>query len=179
MTSRKAPLRPAQFASSASDRLAFWSATFFGSGLFPFAPGTAGTLAGLPWVAAVTTLPLPAQIGIWTATTVLGAWSAARVDTVAGTGDHGSIVIDEVIGMGISAMACRMEWLHFAVAFALFRFFDITKIPPVRQVDTWSKRKAREAGAIWGGLGVMLDDVLAGLQALAVFILLNRMGWLP
>jgi phosphatidylglycerophosphatase A len=179
MNSRKPPLRLSQFAGSPADRIAFWSATFFGTGLFPVAPGTAGTLAGLPLVAAATTLPISTQIAIWTFTTVLGSWAAARVDSRAGTGDHGSIVIDEVIGLGISAMACRMEWMHFAVAFALFRFFDITKIPPVRQVDTWSKRKALEAGALWGGFGVMLDDILAGLQALAVFIFLTHYGWLP
>jgi len=159
--------------------VAFWSATFLGSGLSPVAPGTAGTLAALPLVAGVTLLSLPFQIGIWALVTLLGTWAAARVDSKAGTGDHGSIVIDEVIGMGISAMACERDWLHFGAAFVLFRFFDITKIPPVRQVDTWSKKKARESGALWGGLGVMLDDILAGIQALAFFVLLKHWSLLP
>jgi len=175
---KKTPLQFSQFKNTPSDLLAFGAATFFGSGLFPVAPGTAGTLAGLPLVVAILTLPLPMQIGFWIAMTALGTWAASRVDSKAGTGDHGSIVIDEVIGMGIAAMACQFTPLHLGTAFVLFRFFDITKIPPVRQVDTWSKRKARESGALWGGLGVMLDDILAGLQALAVFKLLQLWGWL-
>jgi len=175
---KKLPLQFSQFKNSPADLTAFGAATFFGSGLFPVAPGTAGTLAGLPLVMAILALPLPGQIGFWIAMTALGTWAAARVDSKAGTGDHGSIVIDEVIGMGISAMACQFTPLHIGTAFVLFRFFDITKIPPVRQVDTWSKRKAREAGALWGGLGVMLDDILAGIQALGIFKLLQLWGWL-
>ncbi len=175
---KTAPLKAADFSQSTADRLAFGIATFFGSGLSPIAPGTAGTLAALPLVAAVTTLPWAAQLVLWLIITLLGTWAAARVSVITRTGDHGSIVIDEVIGMGIAALLCPLAPIPFGIAFVLFRFFDITKPPPVRQVDQWSKNKARES-AYWGGFGVMADDILAGLQALAVYATLNHFGWIP
>jgi phosphatidylglycerophosphatase A len=179
MSQTKNTLRHQDFSNSATDRLAFWVATFFGSGLAPVAPGTAGSLAALPLVAAVTQWSLITQISLWLIVTTVGTWAAARVNSITRSGDHGAIVIDEVVGMGIAAMACPLNPLPFLIAFGLFRLFDIIKIPPVRQVDQWSKRKAREAGPLWGGFGVMADDVLAGVQALLTYITLNQIGWIP
>jgi phosphatidylglycerophosphatase A len=86
-------------------------------------------------------------------------------------------VIDEVIGMGIAALLCSFSFFEFALAFFLFRLFDITKPPPVRQLDEWSKKKAMESGPLWAGFGIMADDIVAGLQALATFWILKQLGW--
>jgi len=174
-----APLKPSDFRSHLSDRLAFWIATFFGSGLSPVAPGTAGSLAALPLVAVVSTWTLIAQISVWAGVTALGTWAAARVCERTKTADHGSIVIDEVVGLGISVLFCSFSVFQFALAFALFRFFDITKIPPVRQLDQWSKKKAFASGPLWAGFGIMADDIVAGLQALMTYWTLQQLGWIP
>jgi phosphatidylglycerophosphatase A len=87
-----------------------------------------------------------------------------------GTGDNQNIVIDEVIGLGITAWTAGRDLKTLFAAFVLFRFFDVIKPPPVRQVDLWSKRQASP----WaGGFGVIADDIVAGFQALAVILVLQ------
>ena len=137
-------------------------ATWGGTGLSPFAPGTVGSMAALPLCVWALHLAPWWVVGLGAALWVLGVWSAARAGAAWGQVDHPAIVIDEVLGQLI-AMAIPWFWLQTpvnpvllaAIAFALFRLFDITKPWPVRYFDRTWKSPA----------GVMFDDVLAGVLA--------------
>ena len=138
----------------------------FGSGLAPFAPGTFGTLVAIPLAlllrasgndAAFVTAIVVAQVA--------GAWSAHVCGRDLGVADHGSIVIDEIAAFLIVLFFVGSEPLKIAIAFGLFRLFDIVKPPPIRQLDA----------AMKNGVGVMADDVLAALYALLVYALGQRL----
>jgi phosphatidylglycerophosphatase A len=139
-------------------------ATWFGAGLLPWAPGTWGSLAALPfaWVIAW----LFGAAGLLAAAAALffiGWWAAARLGRATGIKDGRSIVVDEVVGQWLSLVAAPLAPGAYALAFVLFRLFDITKPWPAR----WADR------ALPGGFGVMADDVIAGLYAaLALRVLL-------
>jgi phosphatidylglycerophosphatase A len=135
----------------------------FGSGLAPKAPGTFGTLVGLllflaleqviaPWHVAILAIPL----------FFVGIWASAVTGRDLGVADHGAIVIDEIVAFLPVAVFANKSPLMLAVAFGLFRLFDIWKPFPIRQVDRRVK----------GGFGVMIDDILAALYACAVIALL-------
>ena len=135
----------------------------FGAGLVPRAPGTAGSLIGL--AAAM----LAAQWGGWVAAAITAVVAAAGV-WICGEGarrlavhDHPAIVWDEIAGMMITMLAAPRGWLWAVLAFALFRGFDIIKPWPIRQVDH----------AMRGGAGIMLDDVMAGILAALVLLLVR------
>lgn len=135
-----------------------WFALGFGSGLSPVAPGTAGSLlAAVLWWFFMAGQPLWLQILVLVAGFELGVrasnWMIART----GIKDPGFIVWDECIGMGIALLFVPKTLLGYATAFALFRLFDIVKRGPVGWADKHFS----------GGFGVMFDDVLAGLLALA------------
>ena len=142
-----------------------WLAVGFGSGLAPRAPGTFGTLAALPvvvfaWWAlpalwyAVLTLPL----------FLLGVYASERTANDSGIKDPGAIVIDEWVGLWASALWLPFHWLNVLLIFVLFRLFDILKPWPV----SWADRRCS------GGLGIMLDDLLAGLLTCALLQLMIR-----
>jgi phosphatidylglycerophosphatase A len=127
-----------------------------GSGLAPKAPGTFGTLAALPiywwlladlapWVFALMTL----------LTFVLGVYVCEKTSQDLGVHDHGGIVIDEWVGMWITLFLLPKSLFWLALAFVLFRFFDIIKPWPIKWLDQHVK----------GGFGIMIDDVLAGVMA--------------
>ena len=127
-----------------------------GSGLAPFAPGTFGTVLGWPlaWWAGALLPPWGAWV-LAIALFALGTWAAERTGRDLGIVDHGGIVIDETVAfMGLLlALPRRVDML--IGAFLLFRLFDIWKPWPIRQVER----------AVPGGLGVMVDDLLAALYA--------------
>ena len=136
-----------------------WIATALGAGLSPKAPGTAGSLlALLPWWFLLRDLPLTWYVVVLVAGFALGVWACAVSDRRVGMHDQGALVWDEVIGVWITLLAAPRQWWWMIVGFALFRLFDIWKPWPV----SWADRK------VHGGLGVMLDDVLAGIYALIV-----------
>jgi phosphatidylglycerophosphatase A len=160
---------------------AFLIATALGAGLVPIAPGTAGSLIALPLPLVTLQLPMGSRILAWLALTGLGIWAAKNWDQFQKSSDNQSIVIDEVVGLWLTAWTAE-SWTTLLAAFVVFRFFDVVKIPPVRQVDRWSKKKAAEGtptAAWWGGFGVVADDVLAGIQGLAVIMALQKWGMLP
>lgn len=157
-------------------RIALAVATALGAGLVPKAPGTAGTLVAIPLAYFTAAWSWPPRVALWFFITLIGTWSAKELDERMGTGDHQSICIDEVLGYGIAAWTAGTEPVALGVAFVLFRFFDIVKPWPVRQIDRWSKKNASP----WrGGFGVMADDIVAGIQALLVLLLLQRLGVFP
>ncbi len=139
-------------------------ATFFGAGTFPFASGTFGSMAALPF--GVLMLQLPSPLGrllLLVATCgalALGVWASKLYADAAGRSDPGEIVIDEVAGQWLALIFVTPDnpW-HFLIAFVLFRFFDITKIWPAN----WAQDKLPH------GWGVMMDDIVAGLYAAIVF----------
>jgi len=129
----------------------------FGSGLAPKAPGTFGTVVGLPlyWLIASTSLPI--QLAIITVGFFIGVYFCDVAGKNLGVSDHGSIVWDEIIAMMLVLTIAPMSTLWWMVAFILFRLFDIWKPFPIRQCDAKLK----------GGFGVMFDDILAAVYAMA------------
>jgi phosphatidylglycerophosphatase A len=137
----------------------------FGSGLVPFAPGTWGTL--FAWASFVV-LDRWLGDGGWAllilATIVLGAAAAQRTGLTLGRADHGAIVIDEIVAFWLVLWLLPPGVLTQAFGFVAFRFFDILKPPPIRAIERRFK----------GGLGVMLDDLMAALYTLLAAAILIR-----
>jgi len=130
----------------------------FGTGLAPRAPGTAGTLAGVLLYLALAALPLPVYLGLSLGLFLLGVWICGRAARDLNAHDHPSIVFDEMIGYLVTMAGAPFGIGWLALGFVLFRFFDIVKPWPISLLD----RK------VPGGFGIMLDDLAAGLLALAV-----------
>jgi len=138
----------------------------FGSGLAPFAPGTFGTLVAIPLALLLHAYGNDAAfIAAIVAAFVLGAWSAQTTGRNLGVADHGSIVVDEIAAFLLVLFFVGVDPLRVALAFVLFRIFDIVKPPPIRQLDA----------AFKNGVGVMADDLLAALYTLVVFAVGHRL----
>lgn len=136
--------------------LAFASAGY--AGFFPIAPGTAGSAVGLAlwWGLRAAGASMAVELAVVALLLVVGAVAATRAEAALGTTDPGPVVIDEVMGMGVTLIAAPLTWGTAILGFLLFRLFDIVKPPPARQLE-----KAH------GGWGIMLDDLAAGLYAWA------------
>ena len=128
-----------------------------GLGLAPRAPGTFGTLLGIPLLFLMPA-NLVAYIVVVVVLFVLGVWCCDVCAKNLGVHDHPGIVWDEVVGYLITMMAVPKTFLWIVVGFAVFRFFDILKPWPIGWVDKH----------VHGGLGIMLDDVLAAVFSLIV-----------
>lgn len=136
-----------------------WIATALGTGLVPRAPGTAGSLVALlPWGFLLRGLPPGWYVVVLAAGFGLGVWACGVSGRRLGVADHGALVWDEVIGMWITLFMAPAGWWWMLAGFVLFRLFDIGKPWPV----CWADRR------VHGGVGVMLDDVFAGVYALIV-----------
>lgn len=134
----------------------------FGSGLSPKAPGTMGTLAAIPLYLLLVNFPLWVYLLMLLLISLGGIWLCGESSRRLGVHDHGGIVWDEFAGYLLTMTAAPPGWLWIAIGFALFRLFDIWKPWPVRIAD----RK------VHGGVGIMLDDLLAGIYAWIVLQLL-------
>ena len=142
-----------------------WIGTGFGSGLAPRAPGTAGSLAALlPWWFAMQALDPRAYLLVVALAFALGVWAGEWLIARTRIADPSVFVWDEFVGLWITLFLAPPGWAWVLAGFALFRLFDIWKPWPVR----WADR------SVHGGLGIMLDDVLAGLYALAALQLAAR-----
>ena len=137
----------------------------FGTGLAPKAPGTVGSLPGILLAWFTLDMGLAVQLGIATALFVAGIWICGESARRIGVHDHGGIVWDEICGMYVTLLLAPPTLLGYALAFGLFRVFDIVKPWPIRDLDH----------RLGGGLGIMLDDLAAAVYAL---ILLALYGWL-
>jgi len=132
----------------------------FGAGLAPVAPGTFGTLlsVGLYWALAPFLPPLAIAF-LAIPLFFVGVWACGRTGRDLGVPDHGAMVWDEVVAFLPLAALASASFLLQALAFALFRLFDIWKPYPIREVE----RRAK------GGFGVMIDDVFAAFYAYVAF----------
>lgn len=140
-----------------------WLAFGFGSGLSPRAPGTAGSLAAL--LPALVLWPLPMGWGLLLVAIAfaIGCWCCQRCAQQLGEDDPGAIVWDEFVGVWLVLVLVPKLWWLWLLAWALFRVFDILKPWPISAVER----------RVDGGLGIMLDDILAALMAAAVI----QVGW--
>ena len=137
----------------------------FGTGLAPIAPGTFGSLPGVLLFWLTMDFGLYVQLGVAAALVVAGVWICGESARRIGVHDYGGIVWDEIAGMYVTLLAAPVSLLGWVLAFVLFRITDIVKPWPIRDLDH----------RIEGGLGIMLDDLVAALYA-AVILGLYR--WL-
>jgi len=129
-----------------------------GAGLSPVAPGTMGTLVAVPFVFALKSLDTPVFWGVLLLLFLLGVRMCGQVSRSLGVHDHGGIVWDEMVGYWLAVAFVPLQWQWLLAAFVLFRFFDIVKPWPIRQLD----RK------VSGGFGIMLDDIVAALFTVVI-----------
>ena len=166
----KAPRPPAKLVLTTPEHMVAFG---FGAGLSPFAPGTAGTLLAVPVWVLVCWMPWPAYLMLVAALFGVGVFICGRSAKLLGVDDHSGIVFDEVVGFLVAAAsilpgqstAAGPLWMWLVAAFVLFRFFDIVKPWPIRQLDR----------SLHGGIGIMLDDFVAGIYA---GILLGIARWI-
>ena len=128
----------------------------FGAGLSPKAPGTMGTLVAVPLFLLLAYLPVYVYLALITAAFLVGIYLCGRTASDLGVHDHGGIVWDEFVGYWITMILVPVTWYWVLAGFVLFRVFDILKPFPIG----WLDKK------VGGGLGIMIDDVLAGVYAL-------------
>ena len=138
----------------------------FGSGLSPKAPGTLGTLVAVPLYLLLAPLSAPLYLALVAAGFLAGIGICGRTSRDLGVHDHGGIVWDEIIGYLVAMSLAPPAWWWILPGFVLFRFFDILKPWPIAWLDR----------SVAGGVGIMLDDVAAGLYAGTVMFLLHW-GW--
>lgn len=128
----------------------------FGSGLAKKAPGTFGTLIGLPLFWLIAPYSIGQQLIIITALFVLGIYFCTFTGRALGIVDHGSIVWDEIVAIMLVLTFTPLQWQWWLAAFILFRLFDIWKPYPIHQLEAKFKN----------GFGVMFDDLLAAIYAI-------------
>jgi phosphatidylglycerophosphatase A len=109
----------------------------------------------------------PGLVAYLVAVTAIGTWAAHRAEPLLGGKDPGAIVVDEVAGMTLAVLAVPLTPAALVVGFLLFRIFDVLKPPP-----------AGVSQRLPGGIGVVIDDLIAGLYALVILVALARRGWL-
>ena len=142
------------------------AATGFGSGYAPLAPGTAGTLVGIPLYLVFSVLPWPLWLITVVAFTCLAWHVSEEAEKLFGRKDAPCIVIDEIAGLQWSLFLIAPTVLHMVLGFFLFRLFDIVKPFPARLFQE----------RLPGGLGVVADDLAAGVYANVVLQVLIRLG---
>ncbi len=130
----------------------------FGAGLSPYAPGTFGTLVAVPIVLLVSQYGWVVHLAFALFAFVAGIYICGASARKLGVHDHPAIVWDEIAGYSVTMLAAPSEPAWLAAGFVLFRFFDIVKPSPIREADH----------SLRGGLGIILDDIIAGLFAGAI-----------
>lgn len=137
----------------------------FGSGLLPFVPGTWGTLAGIPIYLLIAGCSWPIYLTVTVIGFVVGVFICDRVSKDLGVHDFSGIVVDEIVGYLLTLFLVPPSIVWMIIGFFLFRLFDIWKPQPIKYVDKHIK----------GGLGIMLDDILAAIPA---WLILQLLIWI-
>lgn len=132
----------------------------FGAGMIPVAPGTFGTLLAVPIVVFVMHFGFAAHLGFAVAASLFGIYVCGESARRLGVHDHPGIVWDEITGFAVTMLASPPQFYWLLGGFALFRLFDIWKPWPIREADH----------SLPGGLGIMLDDIIAGVFAAAILL---------
>jgi phosphatidylglycerophosphatase A len=148
-----------------NEKLIKFLATGFGAGLAPVAPGTIGTLVGVGICLICWYLPWPLRFFIVIALAGFSIYIAGLAEKIYRKKDDQRIVIDEIAGFQVTMLPMTITGLHLLFAFVLFRIFDILKPFPLRDLQKIS-----------GGLGIVLDDVAAGIYAGLLMMLLVFFG---
>lgn len=141
------------------EKVNYFIAVGFGLGHLPKAPGTWGTLGGVILYLVLLPFSLPIYVTVTLLALVFGCWLCEKVAKQMNVYDHASVVWDEIVGYCIAMIGAPKTILSIIIGFILFRLFDIMKPWPIRWVDTHVK----------SGIGMMLDDVLAGLFVCIIF----------
>jgi phosphatidylglycerophosphatase A len=150
-------------------RVAWVIATWFGCGMVPKAPGTAGAAGAIPLYLAVARYGRPGVGAAAAVVTAAGIWASTIVARDLAKKDPQIVVVDEVAGMLVTMLPMEhVTWRSVFVGFVLFRLFDMTKPWPIRKLE-----------ALPEGWGIVLDDVMAGVFGAAVMMGLRAAGALP
>ena len=143
-------------------RAALFLASWFFTGLMPKAPGTIGTLAAIPMVWAIHFLG-PVYGGVCLLILIsVAVMTSGLSEKLMGRGDPSEIVIDEVAGFSVTLFLLPLSWFNLTLGFFLFRLFDISKPFPIRSLEK-----------VKGGVGIVLDDILAGIYANLVLTMIR------
>ncbi len=138
-------------------------ATFFYSGLFPVAPGTAGTLAAIPLFYLISFTPIYLYLAITVLIILVSVWASGIAEEIFGKTDPGQVVADEVCGFLVTMILVPPTISNIFLGFLLFRLFDIAKPSPIRKFER-----------LPGGWGIVMDDVLAGVYSCVTLHILGR-----
>lgn len=142
----------------------YLAACGFGSGASPYAPGTVGTVLAVILYIPLSQASLSNYLLFVGLAFIIGIYLCDRTAKGFAQHDHAGIVWDEFVGYWITMIAVPAEWLWIILGFIFFRFFDVVKPWPIRQIDRY----------VQGGFGIMLDDVIAGIYSwLLIWVLLN------
>jgi len=158
--------KPTMDTASRSRSLIVFLASGFGSGFFPIAPGTVGTLVAMGLYSFLSRLPSFLFLITSIAFVFLSVWIADRAERRLKEKDPSCVVIDEIAGYFITMTLVPWSWANAWMGFLFFRLFDIVKPFPIRRIDR----------TVPGGCGIVLDDVLAGVYANIVLQVIMR--WL-
>ena len=137
----------------------------FGSGTFPFAPGTFGTLMAMPFYVALHALSPLNYLFFLIVITIGSMWLCDKVSKEIQTHDHPGMCLDEIVGYLVTMFTIPFGFKWMILGFILFRVFDILKPWPIR----WMDQK------IHGGFGMILDDVMAGIYSLLILKIISWM----
>ncbi|NPA51312.1 MAG: phosphatidylglycerophosphatase A [Aquificae bacterium] len=148
---------------SLKDYLAFLVATGGFVGKIPIAPGTLGTLVAIPIILIYWNKGVIAQLSITAAVFFVGLWASIVLVEKYNEKDPEYIVVDEIAGFMITMIAIEPTFVHLALGFVLFRLYDILKPPPIKMFER-----------LPSGLGVMADDIIAGIYAWLCLLLIIK-----
>jgi phosphatidylglycerophosphatase A len=140
------------------DFLAVLIGSGFYTGYAPIAPGTFGTMVGVAIFVAAAAWPATAYVSLVLGVSTVGIWASSRCTVIYGEKDSPRVVIDEVAGFLLAMVGVPLSWGWVTAGFLIFRLGDIFKPPPARWIDT----------NVGGGLGIVLDDLVAGIYTLAI-----------
>ena len=138
-------------------------ATVFYVGLIPIAPGTFGTIAAIPLFYALSFTPLYLYLAITVLIILISVWASVVAEEIFGKTDPGEVVADEVCGYLVTMILVPVTLGNIFFGFLLFRLFDIAKPYPIRKFER-----------LLGGLGIVMDDVMAGVYSCITLHILGR-----